>query len=317
MRGMYHALVVVLAVAPAWSSFAQALIDPLHFYPLHTGDLWQYSYTNLNLWPDSVIVTVRVTGDTTMTNGRTYKVIRSTDTFGRLSAPHLLAVKGTYQRVDTTVATVYRYCGDGTCGRGDEEAALWLAIPAWNEPHPDTSVQSDYVFRFDSLRTAEVLGKERPTLYGRYHFSPESEERNVRLSSGLGTVWDDRFGGAPLWMERTRLLYARVAGEESGKRVTTTAEQEAALPGAIILEVSYPNPFFHAVAIPFQLNARETVHLAVYDLLGREVVVLVNEALDPGTHSVEWRPKEGAAGVYLCELRAGSTRRTQLLIRAQ
>jgi hypothetical protein len=44
------------------------------------------------------------------------------------------------------------------------------------------------------------------------------------------------------------------------------------------------------------------VRLVVYDLLGREVAVLVNERKEPGDYSVTWNANGMASGVYLCKM---------------
>ena len=47
------------------------------------------------------------------------------------------------------------------------------------------------------------------------------------------------------------------------------------------------------------------VRLAVYDLLGREVAVLVNERKEPGNYSVTWIAGGLPSGVYFYQLTAG------------
>jgi hypothetical protein len=51
---------------------------------------------------------------------------------------------------------------------------------------------------------------------------------------------------------------------------------------------NYPNPFNPNTVIIYQLPTVNFVSLKVLDVLGREVATLVNEAKQPGTHSVQW-----------------------------
>jgi hypothetical protein len=56
------------------------------------------------------------------------------------------------------------------------------------------------------------------------------------------------------------------------------------------------------------------VHLAVYDLLGREVAVLVNEKKEPGSHQVRFDALALTSGVYLYRMTAGAFVQTRRMI---
>jgi hypothetical protein len=68
---------------------------------------------------------------------------------------------------------------------------------------------------------------------------------------------------------------------------------------------AYPNPFNPKTVVSFQLSVVSTVWLGVYDLLGREVAVLVNEIRGPGEHEVTFEGTGLSTGVYICRLTAG------------
>jgi len=62
-----------------------------------------------------------------------------------------------------------------------------------------------------------------------------------------------------------------------------------------------------------------SVKLVVYDLLGKEVAVLVNEQKPVGEYSVVWdgidsRGRQLSSGVYLCRLTAGSFTQTKQMV---
>ena len=84
------------------------------------------------------------------------------------------------------------------------------------------------------------------------------------------------------------------------------------------LEQNYPNPFNPTTVISYQLPVNSFVRLKVYDVLGNEVAVLVNEEKQPGTHEVEFRAAIGArqlaSGVYFYQLCAGKFVQTKKLI---
>jgi hypothetical protein len=80
----------------------------------------------------------------------------------------------------------------------------------------------------------------------------------------------------------------------------------AQLPAAFELRQNYPNPFNASTEIGYQLSEFGTVRLAVYDLLGREVAVLVDETREPGSYQVTVDASQLASGVYVYRLVAGS-----------
>ena len=76
------------------------------------------------------------------------------------------------------------------------------------------------------------------------------------------------------------------------------------IPALYKLYQNYPNPFNPVTKIKFDISgslAAQTF-LSVYDLLGREVDVLVNTDLQPGTYEVDWDGSNYASGVYYYKL---------------
>jgi 5-hydroxyisourate hydrolase-like protein (transthyretin family) len=86
---------------------------------------------------------------------------------------------------------------------------------------------------------------------------------------------------------------------------TTEASSSTTQPTAFVLQQNYPNPFNPATRISYTVgvvNSQQTVagkvRLSVYDLLGREVALLVDEQKNPGTYTVTWDAAGMATGVY-------------------
>jgi hypothetical protein len=116
--------------------------------------------------------------------------------------------------------------------------------------------------------------------------------------------------------------YSLYEFEVYGELVTGIEEVEGAGPTEFLLFDNYPNPFNPKTVVSSQLPVASQVKLAVYDLLGREVAVLLNEKKPAGRHTVEWdgRDSQGrqvSSGVYLCRMTAGTFSQTKrmLLIR--
>jgi beta-glucosidase len=77
------------------------------------------------------------------------------------------------------------------------------------------------------------------------------------------------------------------------------------LPREYSLSEAFPNPFNPTTVIRYQLPVASEVKLSAYDLLGREVAVLVDEPKAPGSYEVRFDGTGLASGVYLCKLTAG------------
>lgn len=72
-----------------------------------------------------------------------------------------------------------------------------------------------------------------------------------------------------------------------------------------VLYQNYPNPFNPVTNLEFRISDFGFVSLKVYDVMGREVAVLVNEKKQPGEYTVQWDAHEFASGVYTYKLIAG------------
>jgi photosystem II stability/assembly factor-like uncharacterized protein len=74
------------------------------------------------------------------------------------------------------------------------------------------------------------------------------------------------------------------------------------LPNDFSLSQNYPNPFNPTTNIRFALPKAAFVRLAVYDMLGREVELLVSQQLTAGTYVVDWNASKFSSGIYLYKL---------------
>jgi hypothetical protein len=74
-------------------------------------------------------------------------------------------------------------------------------------------------------------------------------------------------------------------------------------PRSNILSGDYPNPFDHTTTIQFALSKGSWVSLNVFDLLGREVAMLVSQELGPGYFEVRWQA-DVPIGAYIYRLQA-------------
>lgn len=129
-----------------------------------------------------------------------------------------------------------------------------------------------------------------------------------------GTSWDTldialpQGGYASMIMDPSGFLYYSAFGHGVFRSLVTTTSvgsRFGSSPHSFMLEQNYPNPFNPTTIIKYQLSVLSRVKLSVFDMLGREVTVLVDGELEAGTHSASWTA-DGPSGVYYYRLEAVS-----------
>jgi hypothetical protein len=88
--------------------------------------------------------------------------------------------------------------------------------------------------------------------------------------------------------------------------VTGVEEVGGTLPEGFALQQNFPNPFNPSTTIEFTLPASGFTSLRVYDLLGREVMTLVNEQKAAGTYRATFTATQLPSGTYFYALKAGT-----------
>ena len=80
-------------------------------------------------------------------------------------------------------------------------------------------------------------------------------------------------------------------------------------PDKFELNQNYPNPFnptttisYTIPAVSYNVSMDQSVHLAIYDILGREVETLVNNDQPPGYYKIDWNANNYASGMYIYQV---------------
>jgi len=89
------------------------------------------------------------------------------------------------------------------------------------------------------------------------------------------------------------------------------------IPTTLDLYPAYPNPFNPVTALQFDiphLENTEKVSLSIFDLMGREIDVLINGNKPPGSYKFKWNATKHSSGIYFARLRLGPYAKTQKII---
>ena len=90
------------------------------------------------------------------------------------------------------------------------------------------------------------------------------------------------------------------------------------VPSEFSLEQNYPNPFNSITNVKFQIpnvgQSSQTVTIKIFDISGKEVAILVNKKLNPGTYEIRFDAKELPSGIYFYRMQSEKFTSTRKLI---
>jgi predicted esterase len=107
--------------------------------------------------------------------------------------------------------------------------------------------------------------------------------------------------------------YTTILDTNLGLIIPVITENES-LPEEYVLFQNYPNPFNPTTNIKYDLPKNSFVKLVVYDALGREVEILVNEKQSPGNYEATFNASQNPSGVYFYRLTTDGFSETKRMI---
>lgn len=166
---------------------------------------------------------------------------------------------------------------------------------------PDT-LAAYYVERFGThtLIFKTHLTEEMQTYYG------DLPETSIPVISNIRFyAWgSEQMSGAtiPGWLtvDDVQITFAFTSTD------VTSIEEENNISQQFSLQQNYPNPFNPSTTIEFTIPTEDHVKLSIYDILGKEVKIIVNQNLSAGKHSLLVDVSGLTTGIYFYRLQAGS-----------
>jgi len=77
---------------------------------------------------------------------------------------------------------------------------------------------------------------------------------------------------------------------------------------------NYPNPFNPSTIIEYKIPESNFVEIKIFDVLGKEIITLVNEYKSEGIYKVQFNPDNLPSGIYLYRIKAGNFSETKKMI---
>jgi hypothetical protein len=210
----------------------------------------------------------------------------------------------------------------GTDGNGilcsKDNGTTWNAV---NTGIANTSIDliNTVVFAFS------IVGSNIFTGTGAGAHGGGTQGYGIFLSTNNGGSWNAVNTGLPasteIWSLAVSGSYLLAGTSSHGvwrrpitDMLTNVQDDPIQRPSQYNLEQNYPNPFNPTTTISFSLPSKSFVTLRIFDILGREVAIIVSEEMSAGNYSHQWNAATMSSGIYFYCLKAGSFTETKKLI---
>ncbi len=299
VKKLYAAISVTLLLSFCNSESIAQSTSPnnyLEYFPLQINNTWEYNYVICdpfnNCEANSFIKAI--TGDTLL-NSKLY-FVSNYITVGIES--HY------YYRIDSTNGNVFKVYQDND--------KVEYRIDSLFASTGDSFQVIDYpadtlLMEVVSIRDTVINGVQRAMR------EISDNKHKIIFVTGIGMFKSNNFPNSSTTNLGTAYINGQYFDFWTGvKNHLTNLEYS--------LSQNYPNPFNPTTAIQFTIpllggdERGGLVTLKVYDILGREVVTLVNEQQRPGIYNVEFDASGLASGVYYCRLQSGRFSETRKMV---
>jgi len=283
-----------------------------NYFPLKIGNKFVYfyqwyRYTPIGSGSGSRMLSMKIT-DTTTINDKKY--------FKCSGIPYI--VEG-WVRVDSITGSLYKYTSSNICPYYYYETLVdSLGIIS---PGLQNNCSSIY-----------FQGKSNDSLFGipssvKHYSRINMLDNSYKLSGETHRYYNEKFGfkylsstyestqtsSTDILILKGCCINGNCYGDTTGISIGINIISQE-VPSNFHLTQNYPNPFNHSSIFKFQCSKKGHVNISVYDITGREVRMLVNETLQPGTYEVRFDGSELNSGVYFVRMTAGEYTDTKRMV---
>ena len=173
---------------------------------------------------------------------------------------------------------------------------------------PDAIIE--FKIRFDALAAIDGDSVFKPVKGMRIPIEPVWHD-NDGAGAWEGNIVMSKNNNDNAWQTPATWSHTFI-GNQDGDVLST--EDKNLIATTFSLKENYPNPFNPTTTIEYSIGIAGPTRLMVYDVLGREVVKLVDEYRPIGSHKVVWNANNMPSGIYFYRLETSSFSRTQKMI---
>ena len=279
------------------------------YLPLKTGNVWIYNYSGSS---GSGKIKMSVTGFI-INNGHKYFNLDLNGTPCSCSfysySPFLVQLNNGI-RIDSSNGNIYFNTAAGSCTWNPNEMLLdsLKMLPnifTSNSCYFTSCQDTNIINMFGNNYRTKYVGQNVPTYF--------KFRRYAKYIGLVSSVMGCYAGSSCTYTLQGCIIDGVLYGDTSfpvGINVLSTETPEK-----FSLSQNYPNPFNPVTKIKFSIPQNETTQgaistrLIIYDALGKELAILVNQQLQPGTYEADWDASSYPSGVYYYKLKVETSQR--------
>jgi hypothetical protein len=190
-----------------------------------------------------------------------------------------------------------------------------VTVPVELTSFTASSLNNEVLLNWSTATETNNLGFE----IQRRSASPDYNWANIGFLEGNGTtIKHQNYSFIDKDLSSGKYQYRLKQTDLDGSfKYSKVIEADINVPGIFLLSQNYPNPFNPSTSIYYSLSNDGMVTLKVYDVLGEEVLTLVNQNQKAGAHSVNFNGINLPSGVYVYRLQSGiySSSKKMILLR--
>lgn len=299
-------IIILIVLIYAIPSLCQNNSD---YFPYKTGDMWEYLHADPPFFDTLQIFTVY---DSVDIYGNIY--LTQTQRYINPITPVTFYFDTMYFRIDTLNQVWGRAFEEEnrlTYKLNGVQGDKWIV-----ENHEPTYVMG----RIGKRDSVNIFGQKILYMNTYYYITQDTTDTlglviyTSNLAKGLGLIW--RGGGE--YLGSINLKGAVINGELYGDTtqiITSVFDSDRFLiKTGYAISQNYPNPFNSQTKIKFYLPERTFVKLKIFDLLGNEVKILINEEKDIGHHEIDFDGTGLPSGIYFYTLQTPKFIQTKKMV---
>jgi hypothetical protein len=289
------------------------------------GEIFRSNQNALAIWGTDFTGNVNV--EYSVNNGSNWVTIQNnvpaTNRFINFSVPY----------IPTTTQARLRVYESGNSANGDQSDSVFQIRPVFNtfSVYDPPQLHRTYVssgdtsqinFKFTSTGTLPEIRYKwyLSTLNNAFIYNKFSDNSGTDSTCGVSyhildslvSSWGASSVGDSLRVKWYVKAYTELDSQQTNNSFLITFVRSVigiepistVIPGDFFVNPNYPNPFNPATKIKFGLPKSAFVKMSVYDILGREVAVLVNEQLQAGEFQADWNASNFPSGIYFYRIEA-------------
>ncbi|MFZ2325047.1 MAG: T9SS type A sorting domain-containing protein [Ignavibacteriaceae bacterium] len=279
-------------------SYTAAQVDTTDWFPMQTGNYWEYMAWTI-MGPK--YFSIKVVGDTLMPNEKNYSIFYKK--YFDTSSDFIW-----YFRKDSNA--VLSYTGISSLFPSGEfkyldfikpDSTIWLIIPIYNCCNPNSrgisSTYNDNTY-YDFLNKTNEAKQFEDVYVDSVNtiWTPSDGSFPIVLNRGLGIVWHFIFNDGSYYLQG-----ALINGVKMGV-ITDINKEDNNIPISFSLQ-SYPNPFNSRTNFIINLPVSDYTELSLYNILGQKIATLIDEYKSAGNYNIQFNANHLSSGVYLAVLK--------------